>query len=475
MRKKLIPIVLLILLSLLSGCGAQTGERAEFDSYLTALDEKRRDNLTWSSQEQADFAVYAPDFSDQAGAFSSEELTMLMTPREPADVSGLQAQEDVETFFRLLETTYGGYVYFGGDEVFHPVRDAMLSELKEKITSEELNELFHRSLSDLIIDGHFIIGSYYGTMDTDQFMYYVPDLYFDNTDGIDPAYISPTIGPKGQLTYCFAALSHDGTNLPATAEVSGRQRRLNWKRAEAYEPEEGEDRLGYRKTSVSDIPVLESRILYAKEGENETLSQLEALAGAGSEYRGLPLVIVDLRHNGGGDSSYASGWVEGFTGQRPVPKVAYFEKCSEPYLKTLAVNPAYANVSSDWKSDYYRMKGEWNWGSQDGILLDNDTIVFLLADKETGSSGEDFVRYLSTADHVIRVGTNTAGVLQFGNVCEFYLPNSGLFLRMGSKLAFYDSTQLSEGIGVLPDLWVNPPDALDAVVRMCGFYGLKQP
>lgn len=45
---------------------------------------------------------------------------------------------------------------------------------------------------------------------------------------------------------------------------------------------------------------------------------------------------------------------------------------------------------------------------------------------------------------------------------------------MGSKISFYDYTGLSEGVGVQPDLWVNPADALDAVVRLCGYYNLNQ-
>ena len=28
-------------------------------------------------------------------------------------------------------------------------------------------------------------------------------------------------------------------------------------------------------------------------------------------------------------------------------------------------------------------------------------------------------------------------------------------------------------VGYAPDLWVNPPDALDAVARMCEYYGLR--
>lgn len=471
----------LFFLMLIPLCGCSrptpTGERAEFESYLDKVDGERKENLVWSQAEQTLFPKYAPDFQDQMDEFSKEELDMLLTQREESDVTGSEAGEDIEMFFRLLQTTYGGYSYFGGDEIFLPIRDKLISSLENKdlISSGELGAMLTSALSDFIVDGHFKIGSYYFTMESQQFMYYVPDLYFQDVSGLDDSLVKPTIGPDGELTYFFAALSHDGTDLPSAAEVSGKEIKMKWQKAEAYNANKEESSLGYRKTSVSDIPVLESRILYAKEDEAETQEQLEAMAAAGGEYQGQPVIIVDLRHNGGGDSYYARSWVEGFTGQQVQPKVAYFEKCSQPYIKTLAANPAYANVDSQWKDDYYRMKGQWIWGSQDGILLDNQTIVFLLMDKETGSSGEDFVRYLSTADKVIRVGSNTAGVLQFGNVCEFYLPNSGIFLRMGSKMAFYDDLEMSEGIGVTPNLWVNGPDALDAVVRMCNYYSLKNP
>lgn len=471
--KKYVMLCLIMVL-LLCGCSktAATGDPAEFEGYLDQVDAKRKENLVWSQEEQSLFPEYTQDFQDQMNEFSKEELDLLLTEREEASVTGTQAREDIEMLFRLLRTTYGGYYHFGGDEVFLPVRDNLIAsvEKKDMISSEEFSQILTSVLSDYIVDGHFMIGSYYFTMDSEQFMYYVPDLYFKDLTGVDSSLVKQTIGPDGELTCCFAALSHDGSDLPDTAEISGKQKKLKWQKAGVYTDETEESRIGYRKTSVSDIPVLESRILYAKEGEEEILEQLEAMAGAGEEYRGLPVVIVDVRHNGGGNSNYARGWVEGFTGQQVQPKAAYFEKCSQPYMKTLAANPAYANVPKD---DYYRMKGQWMCGSEDGYLLNNQSVVFLLMDKATGSSGEDFVRYLSTAEHVIRVGTNTAGVLQFGNVCEFFLPNSGIFLRMGSKIAFYDGLEMSEGIGVMPDLWVDAPDALDAVVRMCNYYNLK--
>lgn len=70
-------------------------------------------------------------------------------------------------------------------------------------------------------------------------------------------------------------------------------------------------------------------------------------------------------------------------------------------------------------------------------------------------------------------GSNTYGGDMFGNVCSFYLPYSGLKITCGITIGFMETTQNTEGIGILPDLWVNPADAMDAVLRLIDHYGLK--
>lgn len=471
-------LCLCILLSfLLCGCSQPhpAGERAEFDSYLDGLDAERKENLIWSREERALFPEYAPDFSDQIIAFSQEELDTLITEREESDITGAEAAEDIDMLFRLLQSTYGGYAYFGGDDIFLPIREKLLSMLENKddISSEELGKMMYSALSDYIVDGHFTIGTRYFTMDSEKFMYYVPNLYFHDISGIDAGLVKPTIGPDGELAFLFAALSHDGADLPSVAAVDGKQKELKWQKADTCAVDEQSERLGYRKTSVSDIPVLESRILYPMDGDKDIQGQLEMLAASGAEYRGLPVLIVDIRQNGGGNASYAKSWVEGFTGGQVQTKAAFFDKCSQAFIKIL--DKQYDDVDPELKYQFYQSKGRWRWGAQDGAVLDNKTVVFLLTDKGVGSSGEDFVRMLSTVAHVVRVGTNTAGRLQFGNICDFHLPHSGIFIRMGSRLSFYDNLEKSEGAGVTPNLWVNGRDALDAVIRMCNYYGLTEP
>ena len=45
--------------------------------------------------------------------------------------------------------------------------------------------------------------------------------------------------------------------------------------------------------------------------------------------------------------------------------------------------------------------------------------------------------------------------------------------RLGTQFILHERAENLDGVGWPPDLWVNPPDALDAVVRLCGYYGLK--
>ena len=91
-------------------------------------------------------------------------------------------------------------------------------------------------------------------------MYYVPGLYFSDTEGLDPAYVKPTIGPDGAIVHWFAALSHDGTDLP---ERQG-DYELDWVRA-GETPWDGVD--VFTETEAEGIPVLTSRQMYARKGQ----------------------------------------------------------------------------------------------------------------------------------------------------------------------------------------------------------------
>ena len=104
------------------------GDPAEFYAFLEGVNTALKSRL--DQTEPIDLSPYTPDFSDQNHTFTQEELDLLFTYRGEAE--GLTREDllaDADTFFTLLRTTYGAYHYFGGDETFLPIRDAVREEL----------------------------------------------------------------------------------------------------------------------------------------------------------------------------------------------------------------------------------------------------------------------------------------------------------------------------------------------------------
>ena len=105
-----------------------------------------------------DIEQYTYSITGDKEGFSDEEIEMLLCPHEVLSdtLSREQALEDAEYLFRLLQYVYGGYGYYGGDEVKNKVV-ASIND-KDEITILDLNKIFIEHLS-FIKDGHFVIGN----------------------------------------------------------------------------------------------------------------------------------------------------------------------------------------------------------------------------------------------------------------------------------------------------------------------------
>lgn len=88
--------------------------------------------------------------------------------------------------------------------------------------------------------------------------------------------------------------------------------------------------------------------------------------------------------------------------------------------------------------------------------------IYVLIDRNCGSSCELTLEALENLPSVITVGENTTGVVQYGNVGALYLPSSHIVVRMPTQGAKYDDQRQIEKIGYSPK-WKVPPgtDALD--------------
>ena len=204
----------------------QTAEerQAEFLAFLEEINAQRR--AIYEAPDPPSFdGSWTPDLAALDGGFTREEMDRILTERAAAAVSAEQAREDVETAFLLLKHCYGAYDYFGGDQVFLPLKEAAVEALPESgsVTAEELEQILAEQLATVLVDGHFIVGSTNMWDSRSKYMYFVPCLYFDDAGGIDPSLVKPTIDDNGRLRLCLATLAtpEEAERLPDTLTIQG--------------------------------------------------------------------------------------------------------------------------------------------------------------------------------------------------------------------------------------------------------------
>lgn len=467
MNRRLFPLALS--LALLAGCAPAPEPTPEptptpaaavdFHTFLDAVNEKRRAVI--EDGEPLDVSAWTPAFADQNTTFTDGEMELLLTPHGPEEnLTMEQAREDVETAFTLLRTTYGAYEYFGGDQVFDGLREDALARLEEADPglplADVVAEALYTVLSPVVRDGHFAVGRRHLIEPYELNTYYVPGVYIDTPAGLSEDYIKPTIGPDGAITYGFFAMSKDGSDLPETVGEYGG---LNWTQCKAIQANSG---IAFGEENCQGIPLLGLHSLYARKPDEE--EQLGQFASCGGENADAPLLIFDVRGNPGGSDHWLMSWFEGWTGQPAQPHRVFGHRYSQ--LSCKHYGPSYYPTE--------RM-GTWDIQMEDGRWVEREGYTFLLTDRITASSGETAVEFLHTVENTLTVGIPTSGCSLGANHIDFYLPNTGLRLYFGTGLSFNETMENRDGVGYLPDLWVNPVEAPVAVARLCGYYGLKEP
>ncbi len=403
-----------------------------------------------------DLSPWTADFSNQLNLLTPEEMQLLLTPHEAAGPCTLQQlTEDAETAFTLLKTTYGAYDYFGGDEVFLPLLDQVKAGLAEARypTASVLSDLLYQALAPVLRDGHFSIDGKRVIADQELTMYYVPGLFFDDPSGLDPDCVKLTVAGDGHIAYGFAALTRDPFSLPDRAVVEGKEVPLSWV---AAAPAGRTDPDAYRETQWEGLPVLHSRSMASLTPEQE--AQLTCFAASGPEWAEHPAFVFDVRSNSGGNSRWMAEWSAGFLGAPARPKKTFAHKYSS--LGVLGLGYPKEQM------------GTWNVYAEEGTFAENDSLILLLQDTFTASAGEEAVQILRSMDNVLILGSNTSGCSLVPDNHTYYLPHTGLSLFFGTGLSFDERLENRDGTGFLPDLWVDPQYAEEAVLRLCKYYDL---
>lgn len=102
-------------------------------------------------------------------------------------------------------------------------------------------------------------------------------------------------------------------------------------------------------------------------------------------------------------------------------------------------------------------------------VIPNETIIIVLTDAHIASAGELFLESLRQLDNVVVLDTNTRGATLTSLVTSS-LPNSRLRLGFGGNLRLPWDLVDNEGVGLLPDFWVHPDEALDLAEHEARIY-----
>jgi drug/metabolite transporter superfamily protein YnfA len=422
-----------------------------------------------------------------------QDLTMDVGTRPRRKFTAQQAAEDVERLFYLFSHGYSGYAFFDQQGEFGQAKTSILQELSSQSSwsSDALSSLLHEHLH-FIVDCHMRIGDYrfaghadfwYDTRleltlgyDGYQFASDGDTYTVGSINDSDPSlYVRPSLNQQGEPIYRLGLLSMEEPApllLNAAGKEGERPFEIKLRRSDFdYYSEDV-----FREDVLGGIPVVRVRSFsdyYADE-----LSQFVETAG---NHRGEPVVILDIRGNGGGNERWPTSWIQRLTGERPesvfvfselesktsmigrANALRYFDhRASEPSLYGADI-ARYTRFAESLESG--ERQPRWTGPRYPQMpLIANDTTVIVVTNDQVASAGEGLIMRISQAENVVVVGENSMGALIFGNISAHRLPHSGLMVWLPINFGLYLDGELREGVGLEPDLWVPAADAVNYAV-----------
>lgn len=395
-----------------------------------------------------------------------------------------QALEDAKIAFKAFYTYYAPYEFWG-EEKFDDAEKEVVEKINEYFIKNKLPmttlDLYDILLSSLgfITDSHGGIygssrigggGSFTSLNKKDYYAYYVKDIVFREDDvgyytlvqgkkwylekvngGDFSEYLKVTIDESGELVYALVRIANpDEESLDGDALTIQRGNvtyvyNILWSKYDIRRST-GETTAGVR--IENGVPVIHVRnFLMSCDAE------LTKYSASGSQMKSQKLFIVDLRGNYGGSTHYNENWVKNYIAN--VQWRAIYGRVN--YSSTVTELPLKERVFK--------------------ALNDNNRKIILI-DKYVASSGEGAYMDFELIRNTLFIGTNTSGCCLSGVCVCVQLPNSTIALRLGTNyfdmFNNYYKGQHPEGIGLMPDVFVNSTEALDLSMKMIEYYGIEK-
>lgn len=173
------------------------------------------------------------------------------------------------------------------------------------------------------------------------------------------------------------------------------------------------------------IDVIDCKKLYYCNEDEKT--QLEALKTKADDYRNNNPLIIDLRDNVGGDTTYMYDFLCELMGCDVGYSLKYIQKNSKLFLAYLE------------KEGYpYTPESEVEIKEEVCSKIPNTKPIYVRFNELSASAAEESIAYLRNIENVTLVGSHSAGAGSCGNCISVFLPNSHLEVYFGTGLVLYD-------------------------------------
>jgi len=444
--------------------------------------------------------------ADRVAAFMRRQAPIAALGWMPLDlyrrITHAQAIEETRYYFDILRYLYVGYGFFGGDDVFLPIRDYVIERLGQAsdplLVSYFVKSILSPAVGRVVADNHFRSAPAHGfymsedltlrrghgenagflVAEIDGNVYRVVETALRDGREIDGAL--PTITRDGEFAFAFGHFARlgDRANREMTAVLENaatRERRnldVDLRLVGSSEtPNHTPAGALFGAREVDGIAVVQNRHL--RSGNVDVLDMdVEPIIESGRAARSEPIVVLDLRNHRGGYRHLARYWLKGFTGQAAPGNAAFkiFFLNFAQYL--ICPDPDCADCPPEPQPGWFEP-----YAFRDGAPIPNESLVIVLIDRITTSAGEAFVSYLRALDNVLFVGANTHGNLVVTGMAPETMtvfPHSGMTMQFGTRLHLRPDLSQFEGVGFLPDLWVPPGEALERVLAFIERYGLNR-
>lgn len=440
----------------------------------------------------------------------------------PDSISGSEALQDIEMLKYLFENAYSGYSYWENQGVdFNAIYENLtkLAEGSEKVSVVEMERIVAEGLAD-VQDGHLSVTGHERYRFLNRENPYFADVIVErisaensgsdpgteyivvrsNCDSVDPGmtYVGPEdrlfriMSRRGVEQFQLGVFTSEDTSeasfqflaKPAAAGEGISESRVSSQDDSASvvsimlplhecrlsKVEHQDDRV-YNTTSVDDIDLV--RISSFSISHHEHLMEFSKSGAALAE---MDRFIVDLMGNSGGSSVYAKDFIKSLNGAAQWRKYSAM-LCTPATVGSVAALPITEDMPERYVEIVNRMRQALerlrerpvrNWlyvsdeltprqmGNYEGCA------VFLI-DRGVASSGEALINYTKSVPGAVLIGENSAGVGSFGEVHQYWLPNSLIRLSLPCKL--FLATGCEEGVGYIPDYWLDSEEPVMEIAR----------